>query len=165
MKAIVKNIAVTITVLGAIGAFSPIAAAQENGDDSAEGIQSEEVEKALADYNIVAAGQTSFIKCQACHMVGENAQRRVGPPLNGIVGRAAGLRDGFNYSPGMKAAAQNGLVWTVEKLDAYLTAPRDIVPATTMGFAGLPNPDERKALIAYLASFSADGSRIVVRDE
>ena len=29
-----------------------------------------------------------------------------------------------------------------------------------MGFAGIPKPEERKALIAYLASYAADGSRV-----
>ncbi len=164
MRKTAANVAAT-TVFGAIVAFSPMAAAQEDGDDSAVRIQAEEVGKALADFALVAAGQRSFIKCQACHMVGENAQRRVGPALNGVVGRVAGTSDGFAYSPGMKAAAQNGLVWTVEKLDAYLKAPRDIVPATTMGFVGIPKPEERKALIAYLASFAADGSRVETGDE
>lgn len=162
MKAMVKRVAAMIA-FGAIGFVSAIATAQES--ETSEHVQAEEVEKALADYSIVAAGQRSFVKCQACHMLGEKAQRRVGPPLNGVVGRAAGLSDGFNYSSGMKAAAQNGLIWTVEKLEAYLKAPRDVVPATTMGFAGVPNPDERKALIAYLASFAADGSRVAAGEE
>jgi len=93
-------------------------------------------------------------------MVGENVQRRAGPPLNGVVGRAAATSEEFRYSPSMGKAAADGLVWTVETLDAYLAAPRDIVPGTTMGFAGIPKPEERKALIAYLASYAADGSRV-----
>ena len=35
----------------------------------------------------VAAGETSFRKCRACHSIGMGAQNKIGPPLNGINGR------------------------------------------------------------------------------
>lgn len=152
--------ATAIAVIGAAEASWARAVAQAPAANAPTPIQLEEVKKALSDVGIISAGERSFIKCQACHMVGEKAQRRVGPSLNGVVGRAAGVSEGFTYSPGMQATAKNGLIWTVETLDAYLKAPREIVPATSMGFAGIPKPDERKALIAYLASFADDGARI-----
>ena len=152
-------IAAAIAVNGMTGAYLPPALAQDPTANAPTPIQAQEVKKALSDPSIVSAGERSFIKCQACHMVGEKAQRRVGPPLNGVVGRAAGLSAGFAYSAGMQATAKNGLVWTVEKLDAYIQSPREVVPATSMAFVGISKPDERKALIAYLASFAADGSR------
>ena len=34
-----------------------------------------------------AAGEHVFIKCKACHQIGEGAHNMVGPSLNGIVGR------------------------------------------------------------------------------
>ena len=34
-------------------------------------------------------GQQVFKKCRVCHMVGEKAKNRVGPPLNNIIGRDA----------------------------------------------------------------------------
>jgi cytochrome c len=43
-------------------------------------------------------------------------------------------------------------VWTAEKLDPYLKNPREVVPGTTMAYAGLRNDDERANLIAYLAT-------------
>lgn len=158
-------VAAAIAVNAMTGAYLAPALAQAPTANAPTPIQAEEVTKALSDPSIVSAGERSFIKCQACHMVGEKAQRRVGPPLNGVVGRAAGLSDGFVYSAGMQATAKNGLVWTVERLDAYLQAPREVVPATSMGFVGIPKPDERKALIAYLASFAADGSHRDVADK
>ena len=42
-----------------------------------------------------AAGEKLFAKCKACHAVGEGAKNRVGPQLNGVVGRKAGTVDGF----------------------------------------------------------------------
>ncbi|WP_442958322.1 c-type cytochrome, partial [Pontibaca methylaminivorans] len=35
-------------------------------------------------------GEKVFKKCQACHQVGDDAQNRVGPVLNDIIGRQAG---------------------------------------------------------------------------
>jgi len=149
-----------IVSAGVTGAVLVVAAEEDQAARTPEAVQAAEVAKALADMSLVATGQRSFIKCQACHMVGEKAQRRVGPPLNGVVGRAAGTAEEFGYSPGMQKVAAVDLVWTVEALDAYMAAPREIVPGTSMGFAGIPKPEERKALVAYLASFKADGSRI-----
>ena len=34
-----------------------------------------------------AEGEKVFRKCKACHAVGEGAENKVGPQLNGIVGR------------------------------------------------------------------------------
>jgi cytochrome c2 len=152
--------AAAIAVFGVAEALWAPAMAQVPSANATTPVQMDEVKKALSDPSIVSAGERSFIKCQACHMVGEKARRRVGAPLNGVVGRAAGVSEGFAYSPGMQAKVKNGLIWTVETLDDYLKTPREIVPDTSMGFAGIPKPDERKALIAYLASFADDGSRI-----
>jgi len=148
-----------IATAGVTGGVLAVAVAEDPAPQTPEAVQAAEVAKALADMSLVAAGQRSFIKCQACHMVGEKAQRRVGPPLNGIVGRPAGTTEDFRYSPGMQKVAAD-LVWTVEALDGYLMAPREIVPGTSMGFPGIPKPEERTALVAYLASFKVDGSRI-----
>ena len=38
----------------------------------------------------VAAGKTSFIKCMACHSIGEGAKNKVGPGLNALDGRKSG---------------------------------------------------------------------------
>jgi cytochrome c len=64
-----------------------------------------------------------------------------------VVGRPSGSVAGFTYSPAMKKA---GLTWTEAQLDKWLTRPAGLVPGTSMVFAGLPNPDDRKAVIAYL---------------
>lgn len=37
-----------------------------------------------------AAGEKVFIKCKACHQIGEGAKNGVGPLLNGIIGRKSG---------------------------------------------------------------------------
>jgi cytochrome c len=97
-----------------------------------------------------AAGADVFKKCRACHRVGPDAKNLVGPQLNGIVGRKAGTVDGFKYSEANKKAASDGLVWTEEKLNTYLTDPKAFMPGNKMSFAGLKDEKDRKDVIAYL---------------
>lgn len=99
-------------------------------------------------------GEKVFRKCKACHQVGPEAKNRVGPTLNGVVGRAAGAVDDFKYSDALMAKAEEGLEWSPEELDAFLAEPRDYIPKTKMSFAGLRKEDDRADVIAYLSTFS-----------
>ncbi len=112
-----------------------------------------------------AAGETVFAKCKACHMVGPDAKNRVGPILNGIVGRAAGSHEGYNYSKPMKEAGAGGLVWTEPNLAEYLRDPRTFLKGNKMAFAGLKKDDDLEDVIAYLDTFSDDGSQSLESDE
>lgn len=100
-------------------------------------------------------GEKVFRKCMACHEIGADAKAKVGPPLNGIVGRAAASVKGFSYSDAMASAAAGGLVWTPETLAEFIGKPRAFVPGTKMTFPGLSKAAERADLIAYLSSFRA----------
>jgi cytochrome c len=93
-----------------------------------------------------AAGKTVFIQCQACHVQQEGVNR-VGPSLHNIVGRTAGTVPGFKYSP---ANQNSGITWTEEELFVYLKNPRAKIPGTIMAFAGIPDPQKRADLIAWL---------------
>jgi cytochrome c2 len=99
-------------------------------------------------------GEKVFRKCKACHMIGENAKKRVGPPLNNIIGAKAGSQEGFKYSKAMTEKGEGGLTWTEETLDSYLEKPKDVVPGTKMAFPGLKKEDDREDVIAYLKTFS-----------
>lgn len=98
-------------------------------------------------------GEKVFNKCKACHAVGADAMNRVGPVLNGVVGRAAGAAPDFKYSDVMAERATAGLVWTEEELAAFLTNPRKYMDGTKMSFAGLRKEQEVADVIAYLATF------------
>jgi cytochrome c len=102
----------------------------------------------------VAAGEKVFKKCAACHAVGENAKNKVGPILNGIIGRTAGTVPDYNYSQAMKDAGAGGLVWNDESLHKYLENSKEFVKGNKMAFPGLKKPDERDNVIAYLKTFS-----------
>lgn len=99
-------------------------------------------------------GEKVFRKCKACHMIGENAKNRVGPPLNNIIGAKAGSQEGFKYSKAMTEKGEGGLTWTEETIDSYLEKPKDVVPGTKMAFPGLKKEDDREDVIAYLKTFS-----------
>lgn len=97
----------------------------------------------------LARGKAQYARCQTCHAITAGAPKRIGPNLFGIVGKAAGKQPGFRYSPAMSAS---GITWTPAKLDAYIAKPRDVVPGTSMVFAGMPDAAARKALVAYIAA-------------
>ncbi|MEL6363688.1 MAG: cytochrome c family protein [Pseudomonadota bacterium] len=99
-----------------------------------------------------AKGKRVFTKCMSCHAVKEG-QNRVGPSLYGIVGREAGKVEKFRYS---EANADSGITWTEEVLFEYLADPRGYLPGTKMIFNGLPKPQDRADVIAYLKSVPED---------
>ena len=95
-----------------------------------------------------AAGEGVFKRvCSACHNPTAEGPRKLGPSLFKVVGRKAGTLDGFKYSA---AKRDPDLVWTPDKLDPYLTSPREFMPGTTMAYAGLKSETDRANVIAYL---------------
>jgi cytochrome c len=100
------------------------------------------------------AGERIFKRCLACHMVGEDAKPRVGPVLNGLIGRKAGTYEGFKYT---EANRNSGIVWDEATLTEYLRNPRVKIPGTSMAFPGIKKDEEIADLIAYLKQFGPDG--------
>jgi len=101
------------------------------------------------------AGKKVFVKCAPCHSIGPGAKNKVGPEQNGLIGRKAGSVEGFNYSEAMK---NSGITWDETSLDEYLTDPKKKIPGNKMVFPGIKDELQRGDLIAYLASFNADGT-------
>ena len=125
----------------ALSAAAGVAAAEELGD--------------------AERGATIYAQCQVCHQIGQGAVHRVGPHLNGIFGRKLGGLDDYpRYSPGLKRAGTDGVVWTFETLDAYIENPRALVTGTRMNFGGLDAPEDRADVIAYLRLFSDSPANI-----
>jgi len=103
-----------------------------------------------------ALGEKVFLKCKACHQIGEGAKNAVGPVLNGIVGRKAGTYPDYSYSDANK---NSGLTWDEATLKEYLKNPRAKVQGTKMIFPGLPKDEDIDNVIAYLKQFGADGKK------
>jgi cytochrome c len=91
-------------------------------------------------------------RCGACHSVDANW---VGPAHQGVLGRQAGSAPGFEYS---KALAGSRLVWTREKLLAWLAGPEDVIPGQAMNYS-LGDAREREDVVAYLATLSLTPAR------
>jgi cytochrome c len=101
-----------------------------------------------------ARGENVFKRCLVCHMIGEGAQTRIGPVLNGLIGRKAGTYEGFKYT---EANKNSGIVWDEPTLANYLKNPRATIPGTSMTFVGIRKDEEIEDLIAYLKVFGPDG--------
>lgn len=101
------------------------------------------------------AGEAVFKKCQACHSGEKGGPNKVGPDLWEIINRPVAEHEGFSYSAGMKDFSKGGSEkWTYDNLNHFLTAPKNFVKGTAMGFAGLKKDDERANVIAYLRTLS-----------
>lgn len=99
-------------------------------------------------------GEVVYRQCSGCHQVGQGAKDRIGPHLNHIFDRAAGAAEGYRYSNGLRRAADGGLMWDYETLDAFIENPRALVSQTRMSFRGIEDAGDRADLMAYLRVFS-----------
>ena len=95
-----------------------------------------------------AEGEKVFGKCKSCH--GLDGKDKVGPHLNGVVGRDHGASAGFAYSEAM--LSRKGTPWSEEEIYKFLKNPKEYMPGTKMGFAGLAKPQDRANVVAYLAT-------------
>ncbi|MER8955431.1 cytochrome c family protein [Mesorhizobium sp. M0833] len=100
-----------------------------------------------------AAGEKVFAKCKVCH-VADKDQNKVGPSLNGVIGRTAGTHPGFSYSKAMTEAGKSGVKWDEATLTNYLRDPKAMVKGTKMAFVGLKKDEDIANVIAYLKQFS-----------
>ncbi|MBX9899160.1 MAG: c-type cytochrome [Burkholderiaceae bacterium] len=88
-------------------------------------------------------------ECGDCHSI-VSGKNKKGPTLHGIFGRKAATVGEFaGYSDTMK---QSGIVWDAEKIDAYITKPKKVIPGGKMKYEGLADAGARADIIAYLTS-------------
>lgn len=97
----------------------------------------------------VGEGKAIFSRCAACHTNNKGGPNGVGPNLFGVVGRKAASKPDFSYSPALK---NSHIVWTPQKLDAWIANPAKLAPGTRMVFAGISDAKQRAALVAYLGT-------------
>jgi cytochrome c len=95
----------------------------------------------------VVSGKAMFSRCAACHTADKGGANSLGPNLYGVVGRKAGSKPDFAYSAALK---NSKIVWSNQKLDAWIAHPAVVVPGNRMAFAGIPDAKQRADLIAWL---------------
>lgn len=89
-------------------------------------------------------GAMLYSSCTGCHSLDEND---IGPLHRGVVGRKAGVVQGYVYSAALKTS---GIVWTAEGLDRWLANPQKMVKGAKMYFS-VAKAQDRADIIAYLA--------------
>jgi cytochrome c len=117
-----------------------------------------EAAKPAADPNIEVAalvakadpakGEGDAAICKACHAFEKGAPSPVGPNLYGVLGRKIASVEGFNYTPAMKAHAEE--TWDYAHVDRLIHKPAEFAPGTMMAFPGLPDANQRAEVIAFL---------------
>jgi len=100
----------------------------------------------------VAAGQAITSKCASCHQFDPAGTNNIGPGLYGVVGRQPGTHPGYSYDEAMNTWDKTHPAWTYDLLYQFLKAPGSFMPGTKMTFVGLPDPQDRINVIAYLRS-------------
>jgi len=92
-------------------------------------------------------GRRVFARCRSCHTITDGGPNMTGPNLYGVFGRQIGALPKYNYS---NAAKQADFVWDGERLDDWLENPRTFLKGTKMSFAGIPDAEDRRDVIAFL---------------
>ncbi len=100
-------------------------------------------------------GRLVFGQCRTCHYPEKEMGHNNGPSLHRIFGQVAGKQPGFeHYSETFREAE---FVWTPQLLFLWLADPLAMFPGTTMMARGIPDPQRRADLIAYLKRASVRG--------
>src|SRR5260370_5848395 len=103
-----------------------------------------------------ALGEKIFVQCKACHQIGENAKNAVGPVLNGLFGRKAGMIEGYSYSSANK---NSGITWDEATFREYIKDPTAKIHITKLTFPGLKDPKQIDDVVAYLKQFDSTGKK------
>ena len=98
----------------------------------------------------VAAGQAITAKCASCHQFDPAGTNGTGPGLFGVVGRKPASHPGYSYDQAMTDFSAKNPVWTYDLLYNFLKSPQGFIPGVKMTFVGLPQPQDRINVIAYL---------------
>ena len=89
-------------------------------------------------------------KCRFCHSIRENDRDRMAPSLYRILGKPAAVGENFTYSSALIEMRNNGLIWTPETIDAFISDPENYITANRMRVEGIKDPETRQLIINYL---------------
>lgn len=106
----------------------------------------------------VEAGQKLFeTECRRCHSPDAD-QASYGPPLDNIIGRAAGSVADFDYSVALEAS---GIVWTPAALRAWMEDNTGFMPGTRMRHVGIHDRTVQDFILAYLQSITTQDNSAI----
>jgi cytochrome c len=96
-------------------------------------------------------GRALYEPCRACHALDPVAEPMAGPNLAGLIGRRVGGDPRFDYSPALRKAWADNLVWTPERLNLFLADPEAMFPGLWMATRGISDPADREGLVRFLS--------------
>ncbi|MEM7753155.1 MAG: c-type cytochrome [Pseudomonadota bacterium] len=103
----------------------------------------------LRDPEAMSNGERQFQrKCSICHSLTDDGARRAGPHLGGLIGRPAGIVDGYQYS---ETVATLPYAWDETTIDQLFDiGPDHYIPGSKMPMQRIVKPQDRADLIAFL---------------
>lgn len=96
-------------------------------------------------------GERLFAPCRACHSLDPAERGMPGPNLRDVIGRPVAGDAAFDYSPVLRKARADGLVWDAARLDAFLADPAEMFPGLWMSMRGIDDAAERAKLVRFLS--------------
>ena len=97
-----------------------------------------------------AKGQQVAKVCLQCHTFAKGEPNKIGPNLWDIMEENIATVSGYQFSPAL--LADKDKKWTRDELNIWLYKPQEFAHGTKMTFPGLPKPQDRADVIAYLES-------------
>ena len=89
-------------------------------------------------------------KCRFCHSIKMDDRDRMAPNLHRILGKPAAVSENFSYSSAMIEMRNNGLIWTPETINAFISNPEGYIPGNRMKMEGIKDPQTRELIINYI---------------
>jgi len=129
------------------GAEAGAAAATAGASQAAAGPEPIEQYMTKAD---PAKGQQLAKVCLQCHTVDKVGANKIGPKLWDIMQENIASVPNYQFSPAL--LAHKSEKWDPEKLNVWLFKPQLFAKGTKMTFPGLPKPQDRADVTAYLNS-------------
>jgi len=107
----------------------------------------------VATLGNAARGKSLARKCKACHNF--TAKKKVGPGLQGVFGRKAGIMAGMRYSPALAAGGwvwneKNLALWVCDSKKAIKSLSGNVSAKTKMGVQHFCDAGKQADLIAFL---------------
>jgi cytochrome c len=107
----------------------------------------EPIDMAKAD---PAKGQLVAKVCLQCHTFDKGGANKIGPNLWDILQENIASVPNYQFSPAL--VAHKAEKWDPDKLNVWLFKPQTFAKGTKMTFPGLPKPQDRADVVAYLES-------------